>query len=95
MKRFIPIAAIAAAIFLTSTSSYAQALIGGGGGGGIGDPLVQYFYQNFMHAIAAAGLLAMLIGALVMRSHLMYFMVGGIALLCIGNYTTILGLFNL
>ena len=96
MKRIFPATALAAAVFLAAASpAFAQAVIGGAGGGGMGDQIVQWFYTNFIHAIAAAGLLVVLIGALVVRSHIMYFIVAAVALLCIGNYQTILGLFNL
>lgn len=89
------IAAVAAVTILTTTAAYAQANIGGGGGGGLGDTLVQWVFQSFIHSLAAAGLLALLIGALVMRSHLMHFMVAGMALIAIANYTAILGVVGL
>jgi hypothetical protein len=95
VRRIVPVAATAAALLIFTTAAYAQAAIGGGGGGGLGDAIVQWFYTSFIHALAAAGLLALLVGALVMRSHMMQFMIAAVALLCLGNYTTILGLFGL
>jgi hypothetical protein len=97
MRRIIAYGFMGAAFYLSLCSAvWAQVAIGGGGAGGaLGDSVVNYFYTNFIHGIAAAGVLALLIGALFLRSHLGYFAVAIIALLCIGNYQAILGLFNL
>jgi hypothetical protein len=92
MRKLIPVIIGVGLVVVLSTTAYAQLAVGGAGGAGLGDQFINYFYQNFMHALAALGLLACLVGAMVMRSHIMEFAVVGISLMAIGNYQAILAL---
>ena len=79
------VAALALGLVLTASSAFAAD----------GQAIVDYFYQTFGKPLGAAGILVIIVGAIFQRSHIFAWTTVGLALLCLGNYQTILGLFGI
>lgn len=92
MKRNLPTLAIAVSFLVWATAgAFAQAVIGGAGGGGnLGDQIVDWVFQNFLHAMCSAALLCLLICGAIMRSHIGAFIAAGCCIIAVANYQAIL-----